>query len=149
MNTMTRSIRPPMLLLLALAAGCGRGEPESTGDPTEQTAAASPAAAAPASPAREEAAAPAHPSYACDAIERNHQCYTVTPLPMLVTGVRAGCQTGAGGQWSEGGSCPSEDVVATCRKDQNQEVRYYYRGVDLERAETACTSFGGAWEEAS
>ena len=49
------------------------------------------------------------------------------------------------GTWTEGGECPTENVIATCQKERNNETRYFYEGVTVEQAEPACTMFGGTF----
>jgi len=111
--------------------------------------AAAPVALPPSSvPAPATPQAPTRAAFTCNAVQRNHVCFTLTPLPMFVTGSRTGCEVGSGGQWSEGASCPSEQVVGTCRKELNNEVRSFYRGANLAQAQTACTAFGGTWQPA-
>lgn len=87
-------------------------------------------------------------TFTCDQVSANGLCYTTAPMQALLPGEQTGCEA-SGGTWTEGEACPSEGVLATCSKDQNQERRRYYRRRDLRGAEAACTAFGGTFAPAS
>lgn len=118
----------------------------------EAAAQAAEAAAAPAAeePAAEEPAAeaPAGARYTCNQ-PSNHLCYQTTPPAFTLAGEQAGCEgMGGTGTWTEGGECPTENVIGTCQKERNNETRYFYEGVTAAQAEPSCTMFGGTFTAA-
>lgn len=83
--------------------------------------------------------------YTCNQAN-NHICYQITPPAFTLAGEQAGCEgMGGTGTWTEGGECPSENIIGTCQKERNNETRYFYEGVTAEQAEGACTVFGGTF----
>lgn len=133
----------PTLAFLTLAFFYGCGASGEATEPTPEQPTTQPAAEAPpAEPVAEADEAPSTDAvYTCNQVETNHICYTVRPPAALLPGHEGGCS----GAWTEGEHCPSENVVATCRKPTFDEVRRFYEGVSLENAETACTTFGGTF----
>ena len=122
---------PHMLLVCAaLSIGCGSGSGAST--PT--SSASAPAKKTEAKPEPEKVA------YTCN-VPQQHHCYTTKPNPAFLKGEEGGCI----GTWSQGESCAKEKVVATCKGDKNEEMRWFYEGVKLDLAETSCTTFGGTF----
>ncbi|MEM9194247.1 MAG: hypothetical protein AAGF12_34040 [Myxococcota bacterium] len=134
------------LLLPLGACNCGESLEGALNEAVEEAAQQAAEEAANAPPTAE--AEPSGTAYTCNQVEANHLCYHVTPIPALVTGVQGGCEM-PGGTWTEGESCPTENVVATCEKETNRETRYFYEGVALEGAETSCTVFGGTFTPSS
>lgn len=111
-----------------------------------EPAAADPAAAEPAAEAAAEA--PAGARYTCNQAS-NHICYQISPPAFTLAGEQAGCEgMGGTGTWTEGGECPTENVIGTCQKDRNNETRYFYEGVTVAQAEPSCTMFGGTFTAA-
>lgn len=112
-------------------------------------AAAAPAADEEAAAAEEPAAeAPAGARYTCSQ-ESNHICYQITPPAFTLAGEQAGCEgMGGTGTWTEGGECPTENIIGTCQKERNNETRYFYEGVTVAQAEPSCTMFGGTFTAA-
>jgi len=86
-----------------------------------------------------------NPTYTCNIIENQHQCYTVAPLPALLDGEKGGCVAGT---WSEGDSCPAQDMVGTCKMPGSSDVRKYYKGVTAEESKEHCEIIGGSFSAA-
>jgi hypothetical protein len=115
---------------------------EAAAEAAEATAEPAAEALAVEAPAAEE---PTGTRYTCNQAS-NHLCYQIAPPSFTLAGEQAGCEGIAGiGTWTEGGECPTENIIGTCQKERNNETRYFYEGVTAEQAEPACTMFGGTF----
>ncbi len=142
-----KRIMSVIVLSIFAVAAVGSGSSEDSSAPSNTEGTPQPVAAENAEanePANTPAAAPTNTTYTCNQVGSNHLCYTIAPMAALVPGNQSGCEM-PGGTWTEGESCPSDGVVATCTKDMNDEVRRFYAGATLSHAETACTMFGGTF----